>query len=61
MNGSSFIFDNVQLLYYKWNKKNPNCGGSYIDVPDWIKDKKATITLIIKMIINISNIVQNFH
>ena len=53
MNGSSFIFDHVQLLYYKWNKKNPNCGGSYIDAPNWIKDKKATIALIIKMIINI--------
>ena len=22
---------------------NPNCGGSYIDSPDWIKNKNATI------------------
>ena len=43
MNGSSFTFDHVQLLYYKGSKKNPNCGGSYIDSPDWIKNKKSTI------------------
>ena len=35
--------DYVQLLYYKCHKINPNCGGSYIDSPDWIKNKKATI------------------
>ena len=48
MNGSSFTFDHVQLLYYKGSKKNPNCGGSYIDSPDWIKNKKPIITLINK-------------
>ena len=26
--------------------KNLNCGGSYIDSPDWIKNKKATINFI---------------
>ena len=26
--------------------KNPNCGGSYIDSPDWIKNKEPRITLI---------------
>ena len=42
MRGSEFVFDYVQLLYYKCNKINLN-GGSYIDSPDWIKNKKATI------------------
>ena len=26
--------------------KNLNCGGSYIDSPDWIKNKKTTINYI---------------
>ena len=26
--------------------KNLNCGGPYIDSPDWIKNKKVTINLI---------------
>ena len=41
MKGSDIIFD--CLFYYKCHKINPNCGGSYIDSPDWIKNKKATI------------------
>ena len=32
-------------MYYKCHKINPNCGGSYIDSPDWIKNKKAAINL----------------
>ena len=43
MKGSAFVFNYVQLLYYKCHKINPNRGGSYIDPPDWIKNKKATI------------------
>ena len=35
-------------MYYKCHKINPNRGGSYIDSPDWIKNKKATINLINK-------------
>ena len=38
--GSYFIFDTVQLLYYKCHKVNFTCGGSYIDSPGWIKKKK---------------------
>ena len=41
--GSDFIFESVQLLYYKCHKINLKRGGSYIDSPDWIKKKKATI------------------
>ena len=28
MKGSTFVFDYVDLLYYKCHKRNPNCGGS---------------------------------
>ena len=43
MKGKEFVFEYVHLLYYKWHKRNPNCGGSHIDSPDWIKNKKATV------------------
>ena len=43
MRGSEFVFDYVQLLYYKYYKINLNHSGSHIDSPDWIKNKKATI------------------
>ena len=36
------------LLYYKCHKVNPNHGRSYIDFPDWIKNKKATVNPIKK-------------
>ena len=48
MKRCEFVFDYVQLLYYKCHKTNPNRGGSYIDSPNWIKNKKATINLINK-------------
>ena len=41
--GSDFIFNSVQMLYYKFHKTNFKCSGSYIDSPDWIKKKKITI------------------
>ena len=43
MRGSDFIFDLVQLLYYKCHKVNFKRDGSYVDCPDWIKKKKTTI------------------
>ena len=43
MKGSNFIFESVELLYYKLHKISLNRGGSYIDSPKWIKNKKATI------------------
>ena len=43
MTGNGFIFDGVSLLYYKCHKINFKRGGSYIETPDWIKKKKATI------------------
>ena len=44
MEGSDIIFDPIHLLYYKCYKINVNCDGSYIDSPDWMKNKKATIS-----------------
>ena len=37
---SEFVFDYAHLLYYKCHKLNLNCGGWYIDSPDWLKNKK---------------------
>ena len=45
---SEFVFNYVHLLYYKCHKINTNCGESYIDSPDWIKNKIATINSINK-------------
>ena len=38
-----FEFDGVNFLYYDFNKISLNRGGSYIDSPKWIKNKKSTI------------------
>ena len=43
MRGSGFIFDGVDALYYDLYKISLSRGGSYIDSPKWVKDKKATI------------------
>ena len=48
MKGSEFVFDYVQLLYYKFHKTNPNRSESNTKFPDWIKSKKATINPISK-------------
>ena len=48
MKGTEFVIDYVHLLYYKCHKINPNSGGSYIDSPEWTKNKKATINPINK-------------
>ena len=43
MKGSNFILDSVQLMYYKCHKVSFIRDYLYIDSPDWIKNKKATI------------------
>ena len=43
MRGSVFIFDSVQLMYYKCHKVSFKRGGSYVDSLDQMKIKKATI------------------
>ena len=48
MRGTEFVFNYLQLLYYKCHKININRGGSYIDPSDWIKNEKVTINPINK-------------
>ena len=43
MRGSEFIFDSVDALYYDLNKISLSRGESYIDFPEWLKNKKALI------------------
>ena len=43
MKGSDFIFDGFGLLYYKCHEINVKRRDSYLDSPEWIKKKKATI------------------
>ena len=43
MRGSDFEFDGVNVLYYNFNKTSIYRGGSHIDSPKWLKDKKSTI------------------
>ena len=50
-----FIFGCVHLLYYKCHKINPNCGGSYINSPYWIKNETAIIDQINNKLINSFN------
>ena len=38
----NFIINHFDSLYYKCHKINA-CGGSYINLPFWIENKKATI------------------
>ena len=41
--GSEFIYDSVDALYYNLNKLSLSRGGSYVDSPIWLKNKKARI------------------
>ena len=43
MRGSEFVYDSVDSLYYNLNKVSLSRVGSYIDSPQWLKNKKATI------------------
>ena len=43
MRGSEFVFDSIDLLHYNLHKISLNRGGSCIDSPKWLKNKKATI------------------
>ena len=48
MKDNEFVFKYVHLMYYKCHKINPNRGGSYVDSPDWIRNKKAIMNPINK-------------
>ena len=43
MRGSDFELDGVNFSYYDFNEISLKRGGSYIDSPKWLKDKKSTI------------------
>ena len=43
MKGSKFAFHSIDLLHYKFHKTCLNHGRSYIDSPEWLKNKKSTI------------------
>ena len=43
MRESEFVLDSINLLYYQLQKIGLKRGGSYIDSPEWLKNKKATI------------------
>ena len=40
MRGSEFIFDSVDILYYNLNKIGLVRSGTYIDTPEYLKNKK---------------------
>ena len=43
MRGSDFIFNGVNYLFYDFNRVSISNGGSYIESPKWLKDKKCTV------------------
>ena len=43
MRGSEFEFDGINFFYYSFNKTSIYRGGTYIDSPKWLKNKKPTI------------------
>ena len=45
MRGSDFVFDYVESLNYIFHKVDLKRSRSYIEAPDWIKKKKATVNV----------------
>ena len=43
MKGSDFIFNGINYLYYDLNRITISKGGSYIESPKWLKDKKCVV------------------
>ena len=43
MTGSGFVRESIDILYYQLQKIGLKREGSYIDSPEWLKNKKATI------------------
>ena len=59
MRGSEFVFDSVDLLYYKLYKISLNRGRSYIVSLKWLKNKKVTINHALTAPLNYQNIKNN--
>ena len=57
MKGSDFIFNGINYLYYDLNRITISKGGSYVESPKWLKDKKCAINQKI-LIINVFNMLQ---
>ena len=53
--GSSFTFESVELMDCKIHETNLKIGGSYIESPEWLKNKGATINPKNKKMINFSS------
>ena len=43
MRGSDFVFNGINYFCYDFNRVSISKGGSYIDSPKWLKDKKSTV------------------
>ena len=43
MEGSYFVFESVDLLFYSLHKTRLRRGKSYIESPEWLRNKRATI------------------
>ena len=43
MRGSDFVFNGINYFFYDFNRVSISKGGSYIESPKWLKDKKSTI------------------
>ena len=43
MRGSGFVFNGINYFYYDFNRVSISKGGSCIESPKWLKDKKSTV------------------
>ena len=43
MKGSDFVFNGINHFSYDFNRVSISKGGSYIESPKWLKDKKSTV------------------
>ena len=43
MRGSDFIFNGINYLFHDFNRVSISKGGSYIESPKWLKDKKCIV------------------
>ena len=43
MRAADFVFIGINYFYYDFNRVSISKGGSYIDSPKWLKDKKSTV------------------
>ena len=68
--GSEFIHENVGLSHYIFQKISLKRGGSHVDSPEWLKNKRATINpknkncdncfqYVITVVLNYQNIVRD--